>query len=272
MEKSLCEFLADSQLVIVGVGKEWNWLEKGIHGDKRYQDLLNYSDREGNEWLLPIIEFEYGYYNNDPAIDDAYKALHDLIGKKDYFLISELFLQDALLNGFDEERTVFPCGNYMYLQTPDPDEELIKATDSEDFMGIVDKIHRIITEKNGILETDEQFNKPFYKGKELYLNQKRQEYSKIKYIEKPYLKNWDKYMNYLTGTLGKSLCMLELGVSLDYPTVIRWPFEKVAFINKDAHLIRVHEKIYHHTPEIKEKTDSIQMNSVEYIMQERKGL
>ena len=64
----------------------------------------------------------------------------------------------------------------------------------------------------------------------------------------------------------------ELGVSLDYPTVIRWPFEKVTFVNNKAHLIRVHEKLYHHTPEIKEKTDSIQMNSVNYILQESEGL
>ena len=62
--------------------------------------------------------------------------------------------------------------------------------------------------------------------------------------------------------------MLELGVGLDYPTVIRWPFEKVAFINNKARLIRVHERLYHHTPEIEAKTDSIQMNSVDYILQE----
>ena len=74
------------------------------------------------------------------------------------------------------------------------------------------------------------------------------------------------------NTLGKKLLILELGVSLDYPTLIRWPFEKVTFINNKAHLIRVHEKLYHHTPEIQEKTDSVQMNSVNYILQEREGL
>lgn len=78
-------------------------------------------------------------------------------------------------------------------------------------------------------------------------------------------------MKFLTNTLNSKLLILELGVGLDYPTVIRWPFEKVAFINKQAHLIRVHEKLYQHTPEIQDKTESVQMNSVNYILQENNG-
>ena len=62
--------------------------------------------------------------------------------------------------------------------------------------------------------------------------------------------------------------MLELGVGLEYPTVVRLPFENVVSLNKKAHLVRVHEKLYQATPEIKEKTDSIKMNSVDYILQE----
>ena len=79
-------------------------------------------------------------------------------------------------------------------------------------------------------------------------------------------------MTYLSRTLNSNLLILELGVGLEYPTVVRWPFEKITFINKKAHLIRVHEKLYHHTPEIDGKTDSIPMNSVDYCLQESKGL
>jgi len=272
MEKSLTEYINECDKLVVGIGREWDWISKGISRDLRYQGLHKYCEDEANSWLWPIVEFEYGYYNNDERIDEAYKALRALIGVKNYFLISDLFLQDALLNGFEEENCVFPCGNYRYLQSGDPEDELMEVTKSEDFQGIVSRIHRIITERNGQLGEGETFYKPFFDGKLLYLNQKREEYSKIKYNERAYLYNWDKYQNYLSNTLGKKLLILELGVSLDYPTVIRWPFEKVTFINNKAHLIRVHEKLYHHTPEIQEKTDSVQMNSVNYILQEREGL
>ena len=272
MEQGLGELISSSDLIIVGIGSEWNWVKSGIKNDARYNELLEYCNHEGNQFLLPIIEYEYAKYNTDKRIEDAYKALRTLIGDKKYFLVSDIFLQDAVKYGFDADRCVYPCGNYKYLQTSNPEEELIDAESVDVFTELVESIHKIITDLNGNIGEDSSFSSIFFNGKELYLNQKRQEYSKIKYNESSYLDNWDKYTKYLSSTMGKNLLMLELGVSLDYPTVIRWPFEKVAFVNNKAHLIRVHEKLYHHTPEIKDKTDSVQMNSVNYILQESEGL
>ncbi len=272
MGKSLSELIGESDLLLIGIGSEWNWIKRGIRKDSRYAEIIEFGNRDENKWLIPLIEFEYGYYNNDPSIDEAYKALRTLIGDKNYFLISELFLQDALMNGFDSERCVFPCGNYMYLQTADPSDALIETVKSEEFLKIVDLIHGIINEKNGHLEENDVFFKPFFEGKELYLNQKRTEYSKIIYNESAYLKNWEKYTKYLSDTLNRNLLVLELGVSLDYPTVIRWPFEKVTMISNKAHFVRVHERLCQHTPEIAAKTESVNMNSVDYILQESEGL
>jgi hypothetical protein len=272
MEKKLSEVIKEYDQIIVGIGNEWDWIKAGIKGDERYHELLQYCEDESNKWLLPIIEFEYGYYHNDEKVDDAYRGLRKLIGDKPHFLISETFIHDAILDGFEEMNCVYPCGNYRYLQTNDLADDLLDVTITEDFNGIVSRIHKIITERGGHLTEGESFYKPFQDGKSLFLNQKRPEYSNIKYNESAYLDNWDRYTRFLSGTMGKSLLLLELGVSLDHPTVIRWPFEKVAFVNNKAHLIRVHEKLYHHTPEIKEKTDSIQMNSVNYILQESEGL
>ena len=272
MEQGLKEQISSSDLIIVGIGSEWNWVKKGINNDPRYAGLLEYCSHDGNQFLLPIIEFEYAHYNTDKKIEEAYRALRNLIGDKKYFLVSDIFLQDALKYGFDEKRCVYPCGNYKYLQSSNPDEELIEAENVPVFMELVDSIHKLITGLDGNLGEDSSFSNIFFDGKELYLNQKRQEYSKIKYNEKSYIETWKDYTTFLSRTLNSNLLILELGVGLEYPTVVRWPFEKVAFINNKAHLVRVHEKLYHHTPEIENKTDSIQMNSVEYILQESKGL
>lgn len=272
MAQNLSALIEDADFCIVGIGSEWNWVKKGIQSDKRYEQLLEYCHDEGNQWLLPIVEYEYAYYNNDNRIAKAYKGLKSLIGEKDYFLISDTFLQDCLLYGFDKDKCVFPCGNYRYLQTNNVNDQLVDAEDTEEFMDIVMSVHSIMQKLDGNIGEDSTFSKPFKDGKELHLNQKRQEYSHSKYNEAAYLENWEKYMKYLTGTLNSSLLLLELGVGLDYPTVIRWPFEKVAFVNQKAHLVRVHEKLFHHTPEIADKTDSIQMNSVDYILQECRGL
>ncbi len=272
MEQRLSELIEKADQCIIGIGSEWNWVKSGINGDCRYSQILEYCKQEGNQWILPIVEYEFAYYNNDNRIEEAYKGLRKLIGDKKYFLVSDLFLQDALLYGFDISKVVYPCGNYMYLQSTNDKDPLLEAQKVPEFMEIVNSIHKIITELDGNIGEDSVFSKPFFEGKELYLNQKRTEYSKIIYNENSYKGRWDEYMQYLSRTLNSNLLIIELGVGLEHPTVVRWPFEKVAFINKKAHLVRVHEKLYHHTPEIGDKTDSIQMNSVDFILQESKDL
>nr|WP_297706345.1 hypothetical protein [uncultured Butyrivibrio sp.] len=272
MAQNLSALIEDADFCIVGIGSEWNWVKTGIKSDKRYEQLLEYCHNEGNQWLLPIVEYEYAYYNSDKKIEDAYKKLRSLIGDKKYYLVSDIVFQDALLYGFEEDRCVYPCGNLIYLQTAAKDDELVLAQKVPEFMDIVDSIHKVITDLDGNIGEESSFSNPFNDGRELYLNQKRPEYRNIEYNERAYLNTWEEYTKFLSRTLNKNLLILELGVGVEYPTVIRWPFEKVTFLNKKAHLVRVHEKLYHHTPEIEDKTDSIQMNSVDYILQESKGL
>ncbi len=272
MNRRLQEVINDSDTLIIGIGEEWNWVKKDLKNDRRYYELLRLSEDDEYNWLRPIIEYEYAYFNSNETIENAYRGLKKLIGEKRYFLISDLFLQDALLYGFDPKKSVYPCGNYMYLQTNDLEDDLIKARKSDDFVNLVDEIHDIVIKNNGTINREIKFAKPFLDGKELYINQKRKEYNNLNYNEKEYQEGWEIYKRYLSNTLNSNLLILELGVGLDYPTVIRWPFEKVAFINKKAHFVRVNEKLFHSTAEIKEKTDSIAMNSVNYILQESEGL
>ena len=272
MADTLLKNIEKSDFIIIGIGSEWNWVKIGLKNDDRYKEILEYSKEEGNEWLLPIIEYEYAYYNSDERIENAYKELKKLIGDKKYFLISDLFFQDALLNGFEPERSVFPCGNCMYLQYDEEDGELFNPQECPEFTSLVDKIHEIIVSDNGVLQDDICFSKPTKDGKELYLNQKRKEYKDIKYNEKAYLSYWKMYNNFLTSTLNKNMLVIELGVGFEYPSLIRWPFEKMTFLNKKSHFIRVHHKLYQLIHEIEDKTDSLKMDSVNYIMQESKGL
>lgn len=271
MEQSIAELVSASDLVIVGIGSEWNWVNNGLKKDGRYSQILEYCSKEENRYLLPIVEYEYQHFNSDKKTEDAYKGLKALLKEKKYFIVTDLFLQDAVSCGFDLKKFVNPCGNYDYLQSSS-DDELLKAEDVPEFMDIVNSIHKIVTEFGGNIEINDSLHKIFLNGKQLYLNQKRSEYSKIKYNESAYIERWDSYMKYLSSTLNKNLLILELGVGLEYPTVVRWPFEKVTFINKKAHLVRVHEKLFQYTKEIADKTDSIQMNSVDFILQESKGL
>ncbi len=77
---------------------------------------------------------------------------------------------------------------------------------------------------------------------------------------------WTAYNEWLGRTLNRKLCILELGVGLKYPDVIRWPFEKIAFINNKARMYRINERFYQTTEELGSKCVGIQANPMEYIL------
>ena len=76
---------------------------------------------------------------------------------------------------------------------------------------------------------------------------------------------WDKYTKWLQGTLNRNVLILELGVGLKYPGVIRFPFEKAAYFNKKADFIRVHGRLYQMTEELGDKGISIAQNAVGFL-------
>ena len=77
---------------------------------------------------------------------------------------------------------------------------------------------------------------------------------------------WDKYMMWLSCTLNKKLLVLELGVGLNAPHVIRWPFEKTVMLNNKAELIRINETLPNLPTEIKDKGLGIKLNSVDFCL------
>lgn len=133
------------------------------------------------------------------SVCSAYDRLRDLIGDKDYFVVT--LKTDDIIYGssIEKERIVAPCGS--------------------------DASGNVVTNEN--------------------------------YDESCYLPQWESYTKWLQGTLNKKICILELGVGFEYPTVIRFPFEKVTYFNKKAFLIRIHPKLAQLTQEIREKGMSI---------------
>jgi len=77
---------------------------------------------------------------------------------------------------------------------------------------------------------------------------------------------WDKYMMWLSCTLNKRLLILELGVLLNAPQVIRWPFEKTVMLNNKAELVRVNESMPNIPAEISDKAIGIKKDAVDFCL------
>lgn len=85
------------------------------------------------------------------------------------------------------------------------------------------------------------------------------------YDESGYLPQWQYYMNWLASTIGKKLCVLELGVGMAYPSVIRMPFERTVLYNQKSSLVCIHSKLAQVPDEIQDRSVCYDENPVQFL-------
>lgn len=178
-----------------------------------------------------------GMQKNDLSYQEllqAYQNLFDMVKDKNYFVVTTNMDDIIWDTNFDAARIVAPCGGFRFLQCE--------------------------ANCNGALY-DTMLTKCPDCGSDLIFCNKDAE----NYNENIYLSQWEVYTAWMQKTLNKKICIVELGEGLKYPTVIRWPFEKMAFINQKSVLFRVHSKLYQLTEELKERAHSIPMDPITFL-------
>ena len=226
MERQFREWIADADLVLIGVGKEFE------------------------EETFRVKE-------------EALQALNNLAGileKKNYFAITICTNDILKASRMQSDRVVQPCGTVAWKQCINRcNEGLMQLTEEEG-----NALQEKLTLENTAQPEGLYLGKCPICGSPLVLNTVYTE----NYDENGYLKDWNRYTKWLQGTVNKKLVILELGVDLTYPSIIRWPFEKVAFYNQKARFVRVNKRLYHMSEEIKDKGVSIAENAVQWLLKE----
>ena len=199
----------------------------------------------GKEWALRDDEKDIRFCHlTDPSQADlkaAYEALYDLIKEKDYYIVTTLTDGAVYEMPFDKNRIVAPCGNIHWRQCS-------KACTKD------------IWEESEVPDDVCPHCKDPLTGNTIKAET---------YIEEGYLPRWKDYMKWQTGTINRSLVILELGEGFATPTVMRWPFEKIIFFNRKALLYRVNEEFYQIPREVQERSIPVHGNSLEWILNEK---
>lgn len=231
---NMYEFIKDADMVLVGIGEKFQ---------EKFENI-NVADEKNVTVLEDYKKRKYLNACKKNEVDQAYEKLEKLLEGKNYFVVTLCTDDKIFKTNIKPERIVAPCGSYSYLQCEEVcTEEIYSIKDYED-----------------ILEAQKEPLCPKC-GKKLVMNH----IGAKKYSEEGYLKKWNLYMKWLQGSLNKKIRVIELGVGMKYPTVIRWPFEKVTFINNHAKFMRVHEQLFQLTEDIREKGISIKENPVNFL-------
>ncbi len=259
--------IKDAEFVLIGVGEELSSeklidlnddeVVKNMYHPLNSIGIYNYKDLKDSCQSIKTLEFIFKALKNKYIKSNLYNNilnnLSQLIENKDYFVITTN--TDALLNftNISKDRIVSPCGNELILQCSKPCNNQVWNLDLDAFIyGLA---------KENLEFNDNILPKCHLCGETADLNIRVDN----KYVEQGYLNQWNNYMTWLQRTLNKKLVLLELGEGFKTPTVIRWPFEKTAFINNKANLIRINEKFPQISQEIFSKAISLSVNSKDFL-------
>lgn len=224
--------IEESPIILIGIGNELQvkpeLLEEKAISVQYAEKLCRLRKQEDSETLSRYRR--------------AYEALLRLVREKDYFIVTTN--TDAMLEhmGFDSARIVSPCGSVCRMQCEDDSHGVWEI---EEALLAGGALSCSVCHKPGILNvvTNKPYNESGYQGQ------------------------WELYTRWLQRTINRRLVLLELGEGFETPTVIRWPFEKIAYINQKSALIRVNHSLPQLSGEIRERGISVKEDSLDFLEQ-----
>ncbi|MCH5262718.1 MAG: hypothetical protein J1F42_07390 [Lachnospiraceae bacterium] len=257
--RELGERVRDAELVLVGLGEYFQYDWNALTGDKRYQEIeAEIGNNQEYLWIIPFLQKMILRQSGDNRWNRAYKNLEKMLAGKNYFIIS-LCMDDYIYNtGLEENRIVTPCGGFRKMQCDNNCSHELSDIPQESYDAVL-RYYRKELPVDALREP----TCPLC-GSKLRFNQ----LGVTQYAEEGYLGRWGDYTKWLQGTVNKRLCVLELGVGMEYPTIIRFPFEKIVFYNQKAFLYRIHPSLYQIGEEIGGRGYSVKENPVDFLLHE----
>lgn len=254
--------LQDSVCVLIAIGDGMKQSpDKALTGDLVFEaQKIKYAgqSKELRSWLANACLFhalEAKYPLAQKSVLD-YDRLYEQIKFKNYFVVCNN--TDGLIrySAFNQSKVVMPCGTPWLLQCEDNCSDAV--TEAADYLyKIYEKLEA------GIEVTEADIPRCPHCGKRLRFNIRQE--GDHAYCEAGYIKDWLSYRDWMQTTMNQNTVLLELGESFTAPMVVRWPFERIAYLNQKAFLVRVNSRFYQIGPELKQKALGIEADERSFL-------
>lgn len=262
MRNEVIDRINAAEMVLIGLGEEFDNLRscRQMPGYEEKRTLLENSEES---FWIPAYDAFCRKKQGD-MIGEALKSLAALLENKNYFVVTTSTNDELGRIPWKEGRFVAPCGGSHKKQCVHRCDEGLSELTMEEQERVAARLQDF--GEQPLQETDiKEWRQslgicPKCKTP-LILNNIYTEF----YDEKGYLGEWAQYRKWLQGTMNRHLLVLELGVGMQCPTVIRWPFEKLVIYNNKASIYRVHESLYQLSEELQGKGVSISENSIDWL-------
>ena len=252
------ERLTQTEFLLVGLGEEFDAAceLKDVREFQRGRELLQNS---GLHWLLPAWS-EYCSRRLGRDIRAVIEKLADMLEGRNYFVVS-VSVNSIIADVFgSNNRLVMPCGSVQIKQCERAcGGERVPVSQGD--LAVLETLFQKLWLGSLSPEVVRGIGSCRQCGSPMVFNNVYAE----NYDEAGYLENWQRYTKWLQGTLNRSLLLLELGVSMGFPSVVRMPFEKITAYNQKAFLCRVNEKLWQLPADFLSKGVGISKNAIDWI-------
>ena len=253
--------IEEADLVLAGLGEEFD-IESSLRQMEGYTQGKELLLASGQGALLPawqkLFRREAG-----KTVAAELRGLAGLLEEKNYFVVSVAVNDEIADIPWRSGRLVMPCGSDLKLQCSGDCECNLRRVEPEQQEALLARLREW---REALLRGDGGavpggLGLCPVCGKPLEFNN----IYGLHYDENGYLPDWQNYMKWLQGTLNRNLVVLELGAGMQFPSVIRFPFEKAAYFNTQAKFYRIHERLYQITEELAAKGTGIAKNAIAWL-------
>lgn len=240
------ELIKNADSVIIGAGAGASTAAGIRYGGKRFTDnFAEFIEKYGEHHMTdmyaagfyqyPSEEAKWGYWSKhalmnrfDPPALPLYKELYDIVGAKEYFVLTTNVDYQFYKAGFDADRIFATQGDYGKIQCQKACHP--KTYNAEELFRKMDAAR-----KDCMIPSELVPKCPLCGGR-MAMNLRCDNY----FVEdEAWHEAADRYANFLDNNKGKNVVLLELGVGFNTPIIIRFPFEKMVRENRSYSLIRL---------------------------------
>jgi NAD-dependent SIR2 family protein deacetylase len=202
--------------------------EMAAMGYRYPYELFQHEDEgwpQAREWAYLIRHVNFVRYVF-PA-SELYKKLLKIVEGRDFFAVTSNADRQLMRAGFPMDRVFEAQGSYDRLRCT------ARCTrETWEIKPYIDKLLPLIDPETFMISDESAIPYCPYCGAPLH--------TAFRAFE-GYKQEEARYVDWLESTVGKKLCILELGVGFNTPAVIRWPFERLTYVHNGAHLFRVNK-------------------------------
>ncbi|MGN0167405.1 MAG: Sir2 silent information regulator family NAD-dependent deacetylase [Acetatifactor sp.] len=244
--ESAVKWIIDADILLIGAGAGASAAAGLTYSGTRFADNFGeFIQKYGTMYMtdmytagfypFPSQEAKWGYWSKHSMINrflppalPLYKQLYELVKKKDYFVLTTNVDHQFQKAGFDKNRIFATQGDYGNIQCEKGCHQ--KTYDAEKLFRRMDRARR-----NCLIPSDMVPKCPVCGGN-MTMHLRCDQY----FVEdESWHESARRYRDYLKKIGNQKGVLLELGVGFNTPAIIRFPFEKMVWENRNLSLIRL---------------------------------